>query len=154
MTGLEWAELSNLILIGLLAGNDVAVWAVVHPALDSIPVTQSFGAERAMLLRYKTIIPLLILLILVSGSVVAALDDLWSTRFWLAVSGTVAIFLWQLIVLSLYPLNVKVMEAPADEVPDPEEWRRMRRKWYQRHTVRTVLSVGGLAVFILSALRI
>lgn len=154
MTGLEWAELANVIFIGLLAGNDVAVWAVVHPALDTIPVTQSFGAERAMLLRYKAIIPFLILLILVSGSVVAALDDLWSTRFWLAVSGTVAIFLWQLIVLSLYPINMKVMEAPADQVPEPGEWRRMRRTWFQRHTVRTALSVGGLAAFILSAMRI
>jgi uncharacterized membrane protein len=154
MTGLEWAELANLIFIGLVAGNDVAVWTVVHPALDSIPVTQSFGAERAMLLRYKSVIPLPILVILVSGSVVAALEDLWSTRFWLALAGTVAIFLWQLIVLSLFPINMKVMEAPADHVPDTEEWRRMRRKWYQRHTVRTVLSVAALAAFILSALRI
>lgn len=154
MVGLDTAELVNLIFVALLVGNDVAVWSVVHPALDTIPVEQGFVAERAMLLRYKAQVPFLILLILASGIAVAVQDELWSLSFWLSVSGCVAVFCWQLIVVSLYPINIKVMEADPSDVPGEGEWRAMRRTWYQRHTIRTGLSIGALVVFILSALRI
>jgi hypothetical protein len=71
MVGLDTAELINLIFVALLVGNDVAVWSVVHPALDTIPVREGFLAERAMLLRYKVQVPFLILFILASGIAVA-----------------------------------------------------------------------------------
>jgi uncharacterized membrane protein len=154
MVGLDTAELINLIFVALLVGNDVAVWSVVHPALDSIPVEQGFAAERAMLLRYKAQVPILILLILASGIAVAVQDKLGSLSFWLSVTGCVFIFLWQVVVISLYPLNIKVMEADPEDVPSEADWRALRRTWYERHTSRTVLSIGALVVFVLSALRI
>jgi uncharacterized membrane protein len=154
VVGLDVAELVNLIFVALLVGNDVAVWSVVHPALDTIPVAHGFAAERAMLLRYKAQVPLLILLILASGIAVAVQDDLGSVSFWLSVTGCVAIFLWQVVVISLYPINIKVMEADPEDVPSEEDWRALRRKWYERHTIRTVLSIGALIVFVLAALRI
>ena len=153
MVSLDVTELINLILISLLVGNDVAVWAVVHPALDDIPVAQGFAAERAMLLRYKKFIPILILLILASGIAVAVQEDAWTWEWWLAIAGCVLIFLWQLVVMTLYPLNLKVMEADPEDVPAEKDWRVLRKTWYKRHTVRTVLAVGALVVFLISALR-
>jgi uncharacterized membrane protein len=154
MVGLDTAELINLIFVALLVGNDVAVWSVVHPALDTIPVREGFLAERAMLLRYKVQVPFLILFILASGIAVAVQDPSGSRRFWLSVSGCVAIFCWQLIVISLYPINVKVMGAKPEDVPAEADWRSMRRTWYQRHTIRTVLSIAALVVFLLAALKV
>ena len=154
MVGLETAELINIILVALLVGNDVAVWTVVHPALDEIPVEAAFKAERAMLLRYKTLVPFLILFILASGIAVVVQDDLGSSSFWLSLAGTIAIFLWQVIVISLYPINVKIMEASPDDVPPEEDWRKMRRVWLARHTARTVLSIGALVAFVLAAIEL
>ncbi len=154
MVSLDVTELINLIFVALLVGNDVAVFTVVHPALDEIPVEAAFKAERAMLLRYKTVVPILILLILASGIAVIVQEDTFSTEWWLALAGTLMIFAWQLIVISLYPLNVKIMEASPDDVPSEDEWRDLRRTWLARHTARTVLSIGALIVFLISAIRI
>jgi hypothetical protein len=154
MVSLDVTELINLIFVALLVGNDVAVFTVVHPALDEIPVEAAFKAERAMLLRYKTVVPILILLILASGIAVIVQEHTFSTEWWLALAGTLMIFAWQLIVISLYPLNVKIMEAGPDDVPPEDEWRALRRTWLARHTARTVLSIGALVVFLISAIRI
>lgn len=151
---LDVTELINLIFVALLVGNDVAVFTVVHPALDEIPVAHAFTAERAMLLRYKTVVPILILLILASGIAVILQEDTYSKEWWLALAGTLMIFAWQLIVISLYPINVKIMEASPDDVPSEDDWRKMRRVWLARHTARTVLSIGALVVFLISAIQI
>lgn len=154
MVGLDTAELINIILVALLVGNDVAVWTVVHPALDEIPVAHAFTAERAMLLRYKTLVPFLILFILASGIAVVVQDKLGSGDFWLSLAGTLAIFVWQLIVISLYPINIKIMQASPDDVPPEDEWRQMRRVWLARHTARMILSIGALVVFVLAAIKL
>jgi uncharacterized membrane protein len=154
VVSLDVTELINLIFVALLVGNDVAVWAVVHRALDEIPVAYAFAAERAMLLRYKTLVPILIFLILASGIAVILQEKTFSWEWWLALAGTLMIFAWQLIVISLYPINIKVMEAKPEDVPPEDEWRAMRRTWFQRHTVRTALSIGALVVFLISAIRI
>jgi uncharacterized membrane protein len=154
VVGLDTAELINIIFVALLVGNDVAVWTVVHPALDEIPVAHAFTAERAMLLRYKTLVPFLILFILASGIAVVVQDKLGSGAFWLSLAGTLAIFVWQLIVISLYPINIKIMQASPEDVPPEEEWRKMRRVWLARHTARTILSIGALVVFVLATLNL
>jgi ABC-type methionine transport system permease subunit len=154
VVGLDTAELINIILVALLVGNDVAVWTVVHPALDEIPVEAAFKAERAMLLRYKTLVPFLILFILASGIAVVVQDDVGSASWWLSLAGTIAIFCWQLIVISLYPINVKIMEAGPEDVPDEEEWRKLRRIWLARHTARMILSIGALVVYVIAAIEI
>ena len=154
MVSLDVTELINLIFVALLVGNDVAVFTVVHPALDEIPVAHAFTAERAMLLRYKTVVPILILLIIASGIAVIVQEETWSMEWWLALAGTLMIFVWQLIVISLYPINVRIMEASPQDVPPEDEWRSLRRTWLARHTARTVLSVGALVVFLISAIRI
>jgi hypothetical protein len=154
VVGLDTAELINIIFVALLVGNDVAVWTVVHPALDEIPVAHAFTAERAMLLRYKTLVPFLILFILASGIAVVVQDKVGSGDFWLSLAGTLAIFVWQLIVISLYPINIKIMQASPEDVPPEDEWRKMRRVWLARHTARMILSVGALVVFVLASLKL
>ena len=57
-------------------------------------------------------------------------------------------------MISLYPINVKIMEASPDDVPPEDDWRKMRRIWLARHTARTVLSIGALVVFLISAIQI
>ena len=99
---------------------------MIHPALDEIPVAHAFSAERSMLLRYKALIPILILLIIASGIAVVVQEDTFSWEWWLALAGTLMVFAWQLIVISLYPINVKVMEAKPEDVPAEAEWRAMR----------------------------
>ena len=57
-------------------------------------------------------------------------------------------------MISLYPINVKIMEASPEDVPPEDEWRQMRRIWLARHTARMLLSIGALVVFVLAAIEI
>jgi uncharacterized membrane protein len=153
VSGLETAELINLLLVGVLAGNDLGHWSVVHPALGKISAGASYAAERAIFRRYRHIMPVLVPLALVSGIVTAVIGKTSSTSFWLAVGGCVALFGWQLVVLSLYPLNERILGRPVDAAPPPDdEWWAIRRVWYRRHTIRVWLGFVAFAVFILSAL--
>jgi hypothetical protein len=152
VSSLEAAELANLILIGLYAGNDVGHWGVIHRALSQIPTPASFAAERAIFRRYRRVMPILMPLTLASGIVVAVLTEDWSASFWLAVAGSAAVVLWQVVAVSLYPLNRTILEGPEEAIPEPETWSSIRKRWYGRHTLRVALIVAALVVFILSAL--
>jgi len=147
---LEAAQLANLILVALFAGNDAGHWGVVHPALSRIPVAASYAAERTIFRGYRTVMPILVPLTLASGVVVAVWAE--GTAFWLAVAGCVAVFGWQVIAVSLYPLNKVILEDTGEAVPQAEEWWSLRRRWYRRHTFRMLLVVSALVTFILSAL--
>jgi hypothetical protein len=152
MSELEAAELANLLLVGLFAGNDLGHWGVVHRALNKIPVAASFLAERSMFRRYRRVMPVLWLATVASGVVVSILTENHSTSFWLAVFGTIGVFLWQGVAASLYPLNRQILEGPEEAIPDPETWANLRKRWYARHTLRVALVVGAFVAFLVSAL--
>jgi hypothetical protein len=152
MSELEAAELANLLLVGLFAGNDLGHWGVVHRALNNIPTAASFAAERAMFRRYRRVMPILWLLTVASGIVVSVLTEDHSTSFWLAVAGTAGVFLWQAVAASLYPVNREILEGPEEAIPEPEAWAGLRKRWYGRHTLRVALVVGAFVAFVVSAL--
>jgi uncharacterized membrane protein len=148
---LESAQLANLIIAGLLAGNDAGHWGVVHPALSKISVAASYAAERSIFYGYRRVMPILVPLTLASGIVVAILTQGHSASFWLAVAGCIAVLGWQIVAVSLYPVNRVILEE-RDEPPADNEWWGLRRRWYQRHTIRVALVAAALVCFILSAL--
>ena len=84
----------------------------------------------------------------------AVQEEAWTLEWSLAVIGCALIFGWQLIVFSLYPINLKLMEAKPEDVPPEPEWRAMRRLWFERHSLRTLLSSAALVLFLLSALAL
>ena len=45
----------NLILAGLLAGNEFGTWAVVHRALWTMPTPEHIRAEQALTRRFGSI---------------------------------------------------------------------------------------------------
>jgi|SRR5829696_5377683 len=151
MSGVEAAELANLILVGVLAGNDLGHWSVVHPALGKVPAHESFTAEKAIFGRYRYFMPILVPLAIASGIVVAVIGDKSDTSFWLAVAGVSLLGVWQFVVLTLYPLNERILGAESRE-PTADEWWALRRSWYARHTVRVWAGFAAFVLFVLSAL--
>ena len=152
MSTLESAQFANLILVALFAGNDAGHWGVVHPALSKISAPCSYAAERAIFRGYRVVMPILVPLTLASGIVVAILTDDQHASFWLAVAGCIAVLGWQIIAVSLYPLNKVILEEGDDKVPEAEEWWALRNRWYRRHTFRMALVVSALVTFILATL--
>jgi hypothetical protein len=50
------------------------------------------------------------------------------------------------------PINLRVFRWD-EERGDPEEWRRLRRRWDRLHSVRIPLDVAGFVLITLAALH-
>ncbi len=47
----------NLLLAGMLAGNEFGTWAAVHPAMEELSPPERLRAEQALTRRYGAIMP-------------------------------------------------------------------------------------------------
>ena len=149
MSSLEAAQLANLLLAGLLAGNDLATVAIVNPAIAKLDAEAKFAVDKRMFRRYAVIMPLFIPSLIASGAVVAALEDQSSWRFDVALAGASSLFLWQLIAFSLFPINRLILHN--DPSLTAERWRELHRMWSRRHLARAALSLGGFVLFLVAA---
>jgi hypothetical protein len=63
---LRIARLLNLLLTGVLVGNEFGSWAAVHPALGTLPAAAQVRAEQAITRRYGRMMPFLMVAAIVS----------------------------------------------------------------------------------------
>src|SRR5215210_3293365 len=54
---LKIARIVNLVLAGMLTGNEFGGWVAVHPALSNLPARAHIRAEQAVYRRYGAIMP-------------------------------------------------------------------------------------------------
>lgn len=54
---LRIARFVNLVLAGLLAGNEFGSWVAVHRSLWTMPTPEHIRAEQALTRRFKSIMP-------------------------------------------------------------------------------------------------
>lgn len=134
-------------LAGLLAGSELTSWAIVHPTLWKLDYEAQVRAEKLMYRRFASVDPFLM-----TGAVIAAFvaaGTLSNTAATLALSGGICFALMLAITLvANMPINLRVFRWDERE-GDPEEWRRLRRRWDRLHGVRIVLDSAG---FVLVAL--
>jgi hypothetical protein len=148
MSGLEIALLVNLVLVGLLVGNEVGTWAVVHPALNRVPLAASVAGEQSIYRRYGYVMPPLMAASIVSGVVVAVLAS-GGARV-AAIVGVAALVAMQIVTFAgNLPLNKRILASPADVEAD--EWWGLRRDWDRWHTARSMLDLAALVGFALAA---
>ena len=95
--------------------------------------------------------PILVPVTLVSGIVVAILTDDQHASFWLAVVGCIAVLGWQIIAVSLYPLN-KVILQEDERGAGGRGVVGSAQPLVPASHLRMTLVVSALVTFILSAL--
>jgi len=149
---LKIARFVNLVLAGLLAGNEFGTWAAVHRSLWTMPTPEHIRAEQALTRRYKSIMPFWMSSVVASClPVLALIRDPSAFRFTLA--GMLCFT--GMIVSTLrgnMPINNRTLELSPEETP-PEKWRQLRQRWDRLHTLRVILNVTGLSLLYLGTLR-
>ena len=147
------ARLVNLILAGLLAGNEFGGWVAVHPALGSLPASEHVRAEQAVYRRYGKIMPFFMTSTIVSAIPVLSLTgDRKSTAFRFTLSGTGCFVAMLLITLAgNVPINRRLLDLPPQEV-SYDEFLELRKRWDRLHTLRNLLNIAGLCFSCLGAL--
>ena len=138
----------NLLAAGVLTGNELGTWAVVHPALHRLPFEHELPAEQQITRRYGYFMPFLMLATIVSGFVAAGLTSGDESKLLLAASGCFTAMLL-ITLIGNVPLNVKTLRFSPEG--DSGEWRGLRRRWDLLHRARVVLDVAGLTCVALAA---
>ncbi len=140
-----------LLLAGLLAGSELTSWAIVHPTLWKLDHEAQVRAEKLMYRRFASIDPFLMTATVVACFVAAG--SLSGTAASLALAAGACFAAMMAITLAgNMPLNLKVFRWD-EERGDPEEWRRIRRRWDRLHSVRIVLDVAGFVLIALAAVE-
>lgn len=143
-------RLVNLVLAGLLAGNELGTWAALHPALAELNMPERIRAEQEVTRRYAAIMPFWM-----SSAVVSCLAALALSRgkpgFLPILLGT-ACFGATLAstILGNVPINNRVLEM--DPGNDQDEFVELRERWDRLHTLRVALNVAGFSLLCLGAL--
>lgn len=138
-----------VLLAGLLAGSELTSRGVVHPTLWKLEHREQVRAEKLMYRRFASIDPFLMTATVIACFVAAGSLDGDSSKLALAAGLCFATML-AITLAGNMPLNLKVFGWDEEE-GDPEEWRRIRRRWDRLHTVRVVLDLAG---FVLIALAV
>ena len=150
---LKAARLANLMLAGMLTGNEFGSRVIAHPALSGLPARAHVDAEQRLTRRYGTIMPVFMTTTLASFLPVLALEPERTSRRSLLTAGGVACYAAMLAVTLTrnVPLNNRLLELTPQDTPS-EEFLELRASWDRLHTARNLLNVTGLACTALAAL--
>ncbi len=150
MKGLGIVRAVNLILAGMLAGNEFGTWAAVHPALEELSPPERIRAEQEVTRRFGAIMPAWMGSTVVSCSL-ALLFSRGTAGFRSTLLGT-ACFVGMLASTRIgnVPINNRVLEMDPER--DQEEFARLRERWDRLHTLRVALNVAGLGFLVAGAL--
>ena len=146
-------DLANLVLAGLVAGNELGGKLAVHPALDGLPFPVRLPAEQALYRRYGRLMPVLMTAALVSGiPVLARRRDRTAAGFRLTLGGVACLgAMLGVTFRGNMPLNQQILAFAADG--SPADFAALRARWDRIHTIRVGLDLAGFALLCLGALR-
>jgi hypothetical protein len=146
---MEVAQLVAVVLAGLLTGSELTSWAIVHPTLWKLEHRMQVQAEKLMYRRFASVDPFLM-----TGTVVACLvaaGTLEGQPATLTLAGGLCFAVMLAItLLGNMPINLRVFRWD-EQNGDPDEWRRLRRRWDRLHSVRIVLDGTGFVLVALAA---
>lgn len=147
---MDTASLVAVLLAGLLTGSELTSRLIVHPTLWKLEHREQVRAEKLMYRRFASIDPFLMTSTVIACFIAAgALDGDSATLA--AAGGACFAAMLAITLIGNMPINVRVLRWD-EEHGDPEEWRRIRRRWDRLHTIRTVLDSAGFVLVALAAL--
>ena len=149
----KFARLVNLILVGMLTGNEFGGWVAVHPALGSLPASEHIRAEQTVYRRYGKTMPFFMTSTILSAIPVMSLTgDRKSSAFRFTLAGMLCYVVMLLITLAgNVPINRRLLDLPPQEA-SYEEFLELRKRWDRLHTIRNFLNMAGLCFSCLGAL--
>jgi Domain of unknown function (DUF1772) len=141
-------SLIAVLLAGVLTGSELTSWGIVHPTLWKLDHREQVRAEKLMYGRFASVDPFLMTATIVACFLAAtALHGSSSTRALAA--GACFAGMLAITLIGNMPINLRVFRWD-EEHGDPEEWRRIRRRWDRLHSMRIVLDSAGFILMTLA----
>jgi uncharacterized membrane protein len=150
---LKAAQFVNVLLTGVLTGNEFGSWAALHPALRELPHQAHVRSEQAVTRRYGKMMPSLMTGALLSFvPVLSLVSDRRSLSFLFDLVGILCYATMLAITLvGNIPINRRTLEL-APDTTSREEFLELRARWDRLHTARNVMNLTGFGLAILGVL--
>ena len=147
------ARLVNLVLAGMLTGNEFGTLAGIYPALDRISPMARLEALQGVYRRMGGIMPFYMLSTLASFVPVLVLQRRPGTAAFRFTLAGLACYVAMIMITRKgnLPINARIEELPTVEA-SLDEFRELRERWTRLHAARNILNVAGLAFTSLGAL--
>ncbi len=137
-------DILALLLLGTLAGNELAVGAFVHPALTRLTDEQHAAGAQSLARLYGKAGPPWYAATLIALTLLA-----WRKKAGQpgkpALSASAALLLMSLVltILRLVPINSRVANWDLSKLPP--DWKADRARWDKGHAVRVGILLSSLA---------
>ena len=143
----------NLLLTGVLTGNEFGGFVGFHPALYELPTEAHARAERAITSRFGKIMPPFMTTAIVSFvPVLSLVRDRRSPSFFFTLLGMLCyVAMLAVTFAGNMPVNRRMLEMDPSTISD-EELMELRRRWDRFHTARNVLNFFVFAGTLVGAL--
>ncbi len=142
---------SAIVLSGVLTGSELTSWGIVHPTLWKLEHREQVRVEKLVYKRFGSIDPFLMTGTTAACFVAASGLHGRSGALALTAGGCYATMV-AITLIGNMPINLRVFRWDEDR-GDPEEWRRLRRRWDRLHNVRIPFDVTGFVLITLAALH-
>lgn len=152
-SSLKVARLANLVLVGMLTGNEFGTLAGVYPALDRISPMARLEALQGVYRRMGGFMPPYMLSTLGSFLPVLALQRRPGTAAFRLTLAGLSCFVAMIAITRSgnLPINARIEEMPLEE-SSLAEFGGLRERWTRLHAARNALNVAGLIFTTLGAL--
>jgi len=140
-----------LILLGLLAGEELIVRWGVQPALASLDDRAHVQARIALVKRLKVVVPVLIIPAVIATAawlVVASGEPRGAIRW----AGLAALLTFLLLsALGTVPINIKINDWDARQ--PPTDWRQVVHRWTVIDVFRSSAAVLAFLLFTIAVVQ-
>ncbi len=143
----------NLLLAGVLTGNEFGGFAGFHPALYELPTKAHARAERAITSRFGKLMPPFMTATIVSfAPALSLVRHRRSASFVFTLVGMLCyVAMLAVTFAGNMPINRRMLEVDPSTV-SREEFLELRRRWDRFHAARNTLNFLGFASALLGAL--
>jgi hypothetical protein len=143
----------NLLLTGVLTGNEFGGFVGFHPALYELPTEAHARAERAITSRFGKVMPPFMTATIVSFvPVLSLVRHRRSPSFVFTLLGMLCyVAMLALTFAGNMPINRRVLELDPTTV-SREEFIELRQRWDRFHATRNTLNFLGFTCALLGAL--
>ncbi|MDQ5828129.1 MAG: DUF1772 domain-containing protein [Chloroflexota bacterium] len=143
----------NLLLAGVLTGNEFGGFIGFHPALYELPTEVHARTERAITSRFGKLMPPFMTATIVSFvPVLSLVRDRRSPSFFFTLVGMLCyVAMLAVTFAGNMPINRRVLELDPTTV-SREEFIELRRRWDRFHAARNTLNFLGFTCALLGAL--
>jgi uncharacterized membrane protein len=147
------AQFLSIMLYALVAGAMWGTWLSLGRTMTQYDATIFLADGQHMIANLATVMPILMISTGVVGlvAVVGLFLRRSTTAAWLAVAG---LLLLTAVIAVTLAVNVPIDNKIKTWTPAtlPSDWQDLRARWADFHTLRTFLSLGGLAAVVGAAL--